>query len=103
MNYREKFDHWFPKYFLSGVAAICVCRYVLYKDPEAKVQACMKHHESIHQKQMDEHGILGFYLKYLWQWITSGFSYYDIKFEQEAFEAQDKYHAEVCKGPHYTL
>jgi hypothetical protein len=54
-------------------------------------------HETIHQEQMDKHGVLGFYLIYFLDYLSlrlKGFShnnaYKNIPFEIEAYKEQGK-------------
>jgi hypothetical protein len=48
-------------------------------------------HEMVHQRQMDRHGVWGFYLRYVWEYITyrlKGYTHYNayraLSFEREA-------------------
>ena len=45
-------------------------------------------HEICHLKQFQQHGYVGFILKYIWQTLRKG--YYNNKFEVEAREAAEK-------------
>lgn len=43
-------------------------------------------HELIHWEQYLRHGALGYYVRYLWQWMRAGFSYERHPMEIEARE-----------------
>lgn len=43
-------------------------------------------HEAIHSAQQKELLYIGFYLLYLLNWILTGFRYYYISFEREAYD-----------------
>lgn len=45
----------------------------------------LMNHELIHFQQVKECGFFKFYFLYLYFWIKTDFSYYDIPFEKEAF------------------
>ncbi len=47
-------------------------------------------HELCHVRQYQEHGYVGFLIKYLWESIRKG--YYNNKFEVEARKAEDETH-----------
>lgn len=49
-------------------------------------------HELCHVRQYQQHGFIGFLIKYLWESIRKG--YYKNKFEVEARRAEDKVLAE---------
>jgi hypothetical protein len=52
--------------------------------PEALNNINTKAHELVHWDQYQQNGSLGFYIKYAWGWVSSGFSYQDNLMEQEA-------------------
>ncbi len=55
-------------------------------------------HELIHQDQMDRHGVIGFYLIYIKDYVKNLFkyrdhkmAYYNIPFEAEAYRNQGRF------------
>ena len=81
---------WLKKYY-----AICLGRNIFFKEAQENVSATLHNHEMIHQAQMDQHGVLGFYLKYTWQWFklmckyrNLNEAYYRNPFEIEAYAKQ---------------
>lgn len=88
-----KFSHWIFKLpLIHRFDAICVGRWVLFKAPQERVSPTLIVHELVHQRQMNQHGVLGFYLIYVWdflrmlvkhrRWMQA---YYSIPFEIEAY------------------
>ena len=64
---------------------------------EKTVPARLIKHELVHQKQMDEHGVIMFYLIYVKDYIKNLFkyknhwdAYYNIPFEIEAYQKEMK-------------
>ena len=79
--------------FLRHYDAIVIGRYGLFKDKHPCNSLIS--HEMTHQKQMDKHGILTFYLIYVKDYIINLIkyrnhweAYYNIPFEIEAYEHQ---------------
>jgi len=75
--------------FLWNYEAIVIGRYIHFKgNGNIKIMQ----HEMVHQKQMDEHGVLKFYLIYIKDYLKlrlKGYShndaYMNIPFEKEAY------------------
>lgn len=70
-----------------------VARTILLKDDETEIAPVLLRHELVHIEQMDRHGIAGFYLIYLcdyvanlWQLRDHDAAYRHIRFEREARE-----------------
>lgn len=60
-----KFSHWlfrFPGF--RNYDAICLGRAILFRQAKAEVSEHLIEHELVHQRQMDRHGVLGFYVRY---------------------------------------
>lgn len=89
-----KFNHWIFKLpFMKPYSAIVIGRTILFKGPTA--DPVLLRHEMIHQEQMDRHGVVGFYLIYLKDFIRMFWKHRDwqqayrsIPFEVEAYERQ---------------
>lgn len=67
---------------IFGLAGIVLYPFVLVYD---KSKPKLINHELIHFQQAKECGFFKFYYLYLYFWIKTDFSYYDIPFEKEAF------------------
>lgn len=96
-NYTEHFNSPLMYLTLPWVGGIVIGRSIHYRYSEEEIPECVRHHEYVHQTQMDKHGVIGFYLLYVKQWIMAGFSYEGIEFEQEAYKAQEEFHVKSCK------
>jgi hypothetical protein len=71
---------------LLGVSGIVLYPFIFVNDKNNKV---LINHERIHEAQIRDHGVFGFYWKYITDWIRAGFKYRKIPFEIEAFKFQD--------------
>lgn len=86
------YSHWlFSLPGFSGYAAICLGRTILFRDAKDQVSRELMAHEMKHQEQMDRHGVAGFYVRYLWEYLkglarfrSHGLAYWWNKFEVEA-------------------
>lgn len=88
MNIRNaRFLRWF------GINGIVLWPFVLYADKEPPAEIC--NHESIHLDQIRRAGVVGFYVRYLREYLAGrrqGLghhqAYRNISFEQEAYQNQ---------------
>lgn len=88
-----RYRHWLFRLPLArNYAAMVVGRRILFKDGPEAVSARLLRHETIHQEQMDRHGVAGFYARYLtdylrglWRLRNHDAAYRAIAFEQEAY------------------
>lgn len=75
----------------------------VYDSPNKFFQALVVHHELVHvaqQKTMPQ-GVIGFYATYVWQWVTSGFSYKTMRdkgIEAEATRETDRFRQQLYGG-----
>lgn len=81
---------------LRRYRAICLGRFIVCKQSEAEVSERLRRHEAIHQEQMDRHGVVGFYAKYLlhyarglWRHRNHDLAYRNNPFEREAYEREN--------------
>ena len=77
---------------MNGVDAMCVGRFILFREKAEKVPASLDAHEMTHQRQMDQHGVFRFYLIYCLEYLAHRIrlgdhsrAYREIKFEKEAY------------------
>lgn len=68
---------------ILGVNGIVLYPFIFVNDKTNKV---LVNHERIHEAQINDHGVIGFYWKYFTDWVKVGFKYRMIPFEIEAFE-----------------
>jgi len=89
---RVKFCHpAFALPLLRHYSAICVGRVIWFKEARSRVNEALLRHELIHQEQMDRHGLVSFYLIYLFDYFRNLIrfqnhrrAYLEIPFEVEA-------------------
>lgn len=92
-----KYNHWLFKLpLLCNYDAIVIGRVALFKQSKSEVSDTLIHHEMIHQKQMDKHGVFKFYVIYFKDFLVQlvkyrnwDEAYYNIPFEVEAYEKQN--------------
>ncbi len=90
--YQSKlFSFWPLKYY----AAIVLGRRMLTRYGENELPAEVLRHELVHQEQMTRHGVLRFYLLYVFHYVKNLLvyrshweAYYNIPFEREAYRAE---------------
>lgn len=70
--------------------AMCLGRTILFRALEPDVSPQVVAHELVHQKQMDRHGIPGFYARYLWEYAKGLLHYrnHDQAYRNNPFEAE---------------
>lgn len=51
-------------------------------------RALVLRHELVHWEQARRYGWLGFYLRYVWEWVRAGFSYTNHPMEREAEQGE---------------
>lgn len=68
-----------------NVGAITLWPYVFVATKKEETPPSLFLHECTHLAQIAQHGVVGFYIKYLWQWARVGFDYYKIPLEIEAY------------------
>jgi len=92
IHYRHPLFKYWP---LKHYAAIVIGRHCLTKYAPTEMPEYVIRHELIHQKQMDRHGIVGFYLIYVKDYIKNlvkyknhRMAYLAIPFEVEAYRNQ---------------
>ena len=92
----------FIAYWVFKSHAIVLYPFIFMYDKTDKV---ILNHERIHEDQMRRHGVLGFYIRYLLQWIRVGFKYRKIPFEVEAYKYQEdfEYLNRIRKGKNRIL
>lgn len=83
MKFIFVFNSYIPK--ILRVRAICLYPFVFCEESlEEALQSKTILHECVHLAQITEHGVLGFYWKYLNQWRQVGYDYWSIPMEVEA-------------------
>lgn len=97
-TFNVKYEHWIfkiPPMHLYD--AVVVGRTMLFRQKEKEVHPILIKHELVHQRQMDKHGVLKFYLIYVKDFLIQLVkhrnwfkAYYNIPFEVEAYKQQDK-------------
>ncbi|MCK5602013.1 hypothetical protein KAR91_09095 [Candidatus Pacearchaeota archaeon] len=77
-----------PKFF-SGIT---IGNHVFYRS--ATPPEWLKKHEAVHVKQFAKHGLIGYFIRYWYEYIINGFDYHKIPFEIEAYNisAPEGYH-----------
>jgi len=72
-----------------------IARTILFKDAKTEVTPALFRHELVHLRQIDQHGIIRFYLLYfcdylanLWRLHDHDAAYRYIRFEREARELE---------------
>ena len=93
-RFRVRYEHWIFKLpFMRRYRGMVIARTILFKDAKAEVAPALLRHELAHLEQMDQHGILRFYLIYfcdylanLWRLRDHDAAYRHIRFEREARE-----------------
>lgn len=96
MRFKLHYESWIFKLpWMKPYAAIVLGRSIHFKYPKHLVNEVVVHHELVHQTQMDQHGVIGFYLKYVWYYVKNIVkykshweAYYAIPFEKEAYRKQ---------------
>ena len=80
---------------LRRYSAICLGRWIVCRQPEDEVSERLRAHELIHQRQMDRHGVVGFYSLYLFDYFRNlaryrnhDRAYRRIRFEIEAYDGE---------------
>lgn len=94
MNYKIYYNNWYFKMpWMKNYSGTVLGRIILFKESKEVVSKKLLDHELIHQKQMDVHGVLGFYIKYLYEYIKNlvkyrnhNQAYLNIPFEKEAYK-----------------
>jgi len=73
--------------------AIVLLGFVFFKYPRSAVTKATLRHEMVHLEQIKQHGLIGFYFKYLRDYIRGFLKYWNhrsaylsIPFEREAFK-----------------
>lgn len=92
---RPRYNHWFAK--ILGVKAIVLYPYILFSEKKEEVSLFTLQHEMIHVRQVREFGWIRFYSTYLWEYFrhrlrtkSRAQAYYQISFEKEAYQNQDR-------------
>ncbi len=81
------------------IGGITIYPYIILRDKYlGKKAARLINHESIHIKQQEELLVLPFYILYVCEWLVKSIiyrsfnkAYYNISFEREAYENQNKW------------
>ena len=79
--------NWLPLRY-TWIGGITLGHHIYFKRSEADVTPEMLKHEMCHVAQIDKHGLVGFYLKYLWYSLRHG--YKNNPFEVEARAAENQ-------------
>jgi len=81
---------------LSYYDGIVLGRYLFTRQPKELVSERLMRHERVHQEQMDRHGVFGFYVIYVWEYLKNlktyrehWKAYYNIPFEREAYQREE--------------
>ncbi len=85
-------EHWlFRLPLLRNYSAICLGRTIYFKRAAEQVSPELMAHENVHQEQMTQHGLVGFYSRYLIDYCVNLVkyrrhheAYENIRFEIEA-------------------
>lgn len=94
MKPRILYEHWYFKMpWMKNYSGIVIGRFILVRESQYKASPVLINHEMIHQRQMDKHGVLGFYLIYLKDYLKNLVkfrsheqAYFNIPFEIEAYD-----------------
>jgi len=87
--------NWLFKYILKGYAGITLFPFIFVKSGVSKT---LIKHEQVHIKQQKKYFIIGFYIRYMFEYIANlvkyknhKLAYYTISFEKDAYcQAQGK-------------
>lgn len=99
MKFKVHYSSWIFKLpLVKSYAGIVLGRHIFFVYPPETVPKTLLWHELIHQKQMDETGVIGFYIVYFYNYVLNIFrfrfnhdkAYRNIPFEVEAYANQDK-------------
>lgn len=89
----DKYNHRLGKLFLKLFGAKTEASYAItigqttyYSCPKDETSLRWRKHEDCHKMQWKQEGRLKFLFRYLWQWITKGYS--RIDYEVEARKAE---------------
>ena len=87
-----KYKHWLPK--ILKVTGITINKTIYFAIPEQEVSSRLRKHEYEHIKQYQESGVVGFLVKYIWEYIKNRIkglnhyeAYYNISYEVKARKA----------------
>lgn len=72
-------------WWLTGMSGITLGRYCFFQDRPALDLVA---HELVHVRQYRRYGVLGFLVRYVWQWIQYGGHHDAMPLEQEAIAMQ---------------
>ena len=104
---RLTFPWWLRPFLMRGVAGITLGRRI-YLAPNLREEQVGRFvaHELAHVRQIARHGLLGFYWRYLVEYIrhrrrglSSGDAYRAISFEMEALAAEKTYNRTTATSP----
>ena len=104
---RFAFPWWLRPFLMRGVAGITLGRRI-YLAPNLREEQVGRFvaHELAHVRQIARHGLLGFYWRYLLEYLrnrrrgmSSGEAYRAISFEMEALAAEKTYNPTTATGP----
>lgn len=108
MKPKIKLNHWIFKLpFMGSYSAMVLGRFILLKaKTKDDVDTGVLYHEMVHQRQMDEHGVLKFYyiyisvfLKKLWYYKSWRTAYHNIPFEIQAYGLTETFFGERYGTP----
>ena len=70
--------------------AVCLGRLILFKHEPDGVSQILFNHEMVHQEQMDDHGVAGFYVRYFWYYLRGLIRYqsHDTAYLMNPFEKE---------------
>ena len=103
---RFAFPWWLRPFLMRGVAGITLGRRI-YLAPNLREEQLERfvRHELAHVRQIGRHGLIGFYWRYLLEYIRNrrrglspGDAYRAISFEMEALAAEKTYNPETATG-----
>ena len=79
--------------YLKKWAAITIGPIGIFINPDRVNNRVLLNHERIHWEQQRKYWYIGFYLKYLYEYLTKG--YRNISFEREAYLHQKDFEYKV--------
>lgn len=93
-----RISKWWTRFFSLGTAsAVVVFPFVFFREKRCRDDAVLRNHELIHLRQVQELGVVFFYLWYfieflvrLARWKTRWQAYRNISFERECYAMQHR-------------
>lgn len=79
-HYQSKLFRFVPKFF----EGITIGKHVFYRSTTPPLW--LRHHEAVHVEQFKKYGLFGYFVRYVYGWVSNGFHYHKIPLEVEAYK-----------------